>query len=190
MVKKTVLGVNKAHFAFYMAQDFFERGVEATKELRSPVLKFKEETPWSICFPICTLAFSLELALKGFLKDEQIKLLKNKRLGHKFIDIYKLINTEVQTAIENHFETCNAHNYYFFNVVYKPSSNELKRPIETTTREKIINALERNNEPFVDFRYFYDLNPQKEYSFDFSTIIKLIHSCLAVKANELGIELK
>lgn len=190
MAKKTVLGVNKAHFAFYMAQDFFERGVKATKELRSPVFKFKVKTPWTICFPICTLAFSLELALKAFLSDEQIEHLKSKKLGHRLIDIYKLINTEEQKAIENHFETCKAHNNHFFNVVYKPSTKELKRPIETTTREKIIDALERNNEPFVDFRYFYDLNPQKEYSFDFSTIIKLIHSCLAIKANELGIELK
>lgn len=187
----TIFGMERDHFAFYMAQDFFEKGLAATKEVHPPnEFRFNEKNHWAICFPICTLAFSLELALKGFLSESDTKLLVSKKKGHTLISLYDAINIDTQTSIENHFEVCTAHNHYFFNVRFLSIFEDVTpSPLIINTKEKIIDALKRNDKPFMDFRYFYEKAGDKDYSFDFTTIVKLIHSCLAVKANELGIKL-
>lgn len=174
-------------FVFKMAQDFFEQGIKSVKEAHPPRFRLKNETPWKISLPICLLSFSLELALKGFLTNDVKQKLMSDKKGHKLAILYKNIPLDSRIAIENHFETCRAHNYYFFNIIYRSRNQQSKLPVESPTREKILDTLERCNDAFIQFRYLHEFK-NSVYYFDFNTIIKLIHSCLAVKANDLGVK--
>lgn len=185
-----LFGIDKSHFSFYMAKDYFERGLAAAKDANPLRFTFNEKQPtWKLSFPICTLSFSLELALKGFLADSQLKKIKDAKKGHSLVTIYNTIDATTRSAIENHFEICKGHNFKFFNIVLKSKSKEARHPKENTTQEKIFDALERCNEPYIQFRYLYEFK-ENVYYFDFNTVIKLIHSCLAIQANNLEIDLK
>jgi hypothetical protein len=197
MIKKTVisgnvsvLGIPKSHFAYYMARDFFDKGIAATNDLHRPKSKLTEKTHWMVCFPVCSIAFSLELALKGFLTDEQITNFrkKNGKRGHELSDLYKLIDIDTQNKIIKHFEECDSFRNSFFVVSYKPSTAKTSPKVYTSTVQRINTALINSNTSFQDFRYFYSLDLTKEYEFDFNTLVQFTHACLAVKAEELGID--
>lgn len=184
-----IFGIEKRHFAFYMAKDYFEKGLAGAKEAHPPIISFEKKQPaWKLSFPICTLSFSLELALKGFLTDIQLKKLKSSGKGHSLLSIYTSLDKGVRTSIENHFAVCNAHNHTFFNLVIKSKSKVARMVKENTVQEKIIDALERCNDPYIQFRYLYEFK-ENVYYFDFNTVIKLIYSCLAIQAKNLGLDL-
>ena len=188
--KETVLGIEKSLFAYRMARDFFDKGIAATNDLHRPKSELTNKTHWMVCFPVCTIAFSLELALKNFLTDEQITKLRNtkRKNGHELLDLYELIDTDTQNKIESHFDWCGSFKNTFFNMSYRPSSSKTVHQKAASTKERITIALNKSNRAFLDFRYFYSLDPTQEYWFDFNTIIQFTHACLAIKAEELGIK--
>lgn len=188
--KESVLGIDKSIFAYRMARDFFDKGIAATNDLHRPKSLLTDKTHWMVCFPVCTLAFSLELALKNFLADEQITQLRKakKKTGHELLDLYELIDPEIQNKIEAHFDWCGSFKNTFFNMSYRPTTDRDIYENISSTKERITIALRKSNKAFIDFRYFYSLDPTQEYWFDFNTIVQFTHACLAIKAEELGID--
>lgn len=186
--KESVLGIDKDMFVYRMARDFFDKGIAATNDLHRPKSLLTDKTHWMVCFPVCTIAFSLELALKNFLTDEQISKFRKKKSGHELLDLYELIDTEIQNKIEAHFDWCGSFKNKYFNMSYRPANYKDQHQNISSTKERITVALKKSNKAFLDFRYFYSLDPTQEYWFDFNTFVQFTHACLAIKAEELGIE--
>ena len=181
-----IMGINRDIFALHMANDYYKKGINAIGEGNAAV---HEKQFWKLCFPISTLAFSLELSLKLFLDTKDINELRKERKGHHLLSLYLKLSSESKEAILNHYKTCRARKYNFFNTAITKVGNETPHPKLGTPEEMIEDALTRNDDPFSDFRYLYQ-NKKDFLSFDYNIIIQLTHACLAVKANELGIDLK
>jgi hypothetical protein len=191
MEASTIFGMEQSHFAFYLAKDYYLKGINAVKEVHPPEFKFHKDNHWAMSFPITVLSFSLELALKFFLTEIQIKELMRKKEGHSIFSLYNAIEPEVQAAIENHFEVCRSANYSFLKVRYTSKEEPLNYTGIKSPKERITEVLENANEAFTTFRYMHqEIKANKVYSFDFNTVIKLIHSCLAVRASQLGLDFK
>lgn len=182
-----IFGINRKDFAFYMAKDFFEHGIEVTKKVHPPEFRFGKSEHWKLAFPICAIAFSLELALKLYVSDEDTRQIRQKKKGHELTAIYNLISEDERSAIENHFETCGAYKFSFFNV--RMGKEQPRRQTFFEAKEMILDSLEYSEKAFIQFRYMYEIKKGETYSFDFNNILRLIHACLAIKADELGIDM-
>ncbi len=172
----------QAELVFYTATDFFEKGLDAAKEFdkvaRSDMKKFDI---WRLSFPICNLSFSLELILKLLVDFSEEK---NHHHTHDLYKLYFAIPESFRLSIENHFETCGAHNHHFPNWIITPTHLVAEPSRTETVKIKIEDALKRCKLSYINFRYLYEKS-NEIYYFDFKTLIKLLHSSLAVAKSHL-----
>jgi hypothetical protein len=181
-----MFGLPESEFIFYTAKDYFEQGFEILKTAHPIEFRFGEKTTWKLCVPITLLSFSLEIVLKSFIPIIPKNLTPKQK--HDLYILYNLIEPSMQADIESHFETCDRYNKPFFNIVLASKDAPRKQRKEGfTAREKITYSLERCNDSFTKFRYLYEWESPSLYEFDFNTMLRLAHACLAVKAKELNI---
>lgn len=181
-----LFGIEKSLILFNTAKDFFEKGINATKEAHSRQITIAKHDPSKLVFPITCLSFALELALKCFLGNRKFKGMN----GHRLHLLYSFVDSAIQSEIEDHFENCSAHNWDFFNyVIQPPNRSDPVRKNTQNAKETINEMLKRCNDPYYQFRYLHEFKKDKILFFDFNHIIKLTHSCLAIQAKKLNIEL-
>lgn len=185
--KDSVLGLDKSHFAYNLAKDYYEKAVYATRDIQPAKFDVTQKKHWELGFPIAIVSFSLELAMKLFLKDADIKELKGNNQGHTLPLVYSKISKESKVKIEAHYADCHTHDFGFVSLIIQKDNNVTPQKLPEKAGEFISAVLNRNKKPFVDFRYFYELNSETKYYFDFAVLIKLTHCCLAIRADQLGI---
>lgn len=167
---------NIQELIYYTAKDFFRTGLEKMEILKTPINPYNPVHIYKLPVPFTNISFAIELILKSFLKT-QINT-------HSLLNLYNLIDRPIQIEIENNFENIRYNFLYIALGDGKPESSD-----GGNTHELIIEALARNEDPFVEFRYLYEKDWNRLTHFDSACMARLCHSALKVKAKKLNINI-
>lgn len=165
--------MNKEDFLFFTAQEFFKTGLSKMKILERPNMDSNEYYIWQLPVPFTNISFAIELIFKSFL---------NKPINtHCLLELYLKIPSPIRDEIENAFESIQ------YNFIYIALGNTTPDPPKgETSHELIVEALNRNKNPFVSFRYLHEIDMNSLTHFDPSCMARLCHAALKVKAIKLN----
>ncbi|MDN3657055.1 hypothetical protein QWZ08_15505 [Ferruginibacter paludis] len=188
---------NNALFIYSVAKDFLGQSAHAAKKvfLNPELLDVETEgqlqSLGKLPFPMVAASFSMELALKGLLMNNNIEI-PNK---HYLKKLFFLLLPDVQERIIQNYLNQNEFNGYpnFFLKVGNKNAT-LPPTVLPEKNEKLINQhveelLERHKSAFIDFRYLHEFGINKhELAMDYKYLANFTYSVLSVLANDIGLQ--
>lgn len=186
---------NNPVFIYFTAMDFLKKSSIGAKEifLSPEMLDAKTEGQLQLLgkmpFPMVTAAFSMELALKGLLMHQKIKV-PNK---HDLKKLFFLLPNAIQSKVILHYQS---HNYFkgYPNMYIKIGDIENVIPpdvlpgIESNTIQKHVDALlEKHKSAFIAFRYLHEFGINKnELAMDYKYFVNFTYSVISILATMIG----
>jgi hypothetical protein len=171
--KPTAFGVTEEEFIFHTAKDFFITGLNKMNTLERPIKSSSAVYVWELSCPFTNISFGIELILKSFF-TKHVKT-------HSLLFLYDSIDKAIQQEIENAFDQIN-YNFIDIALGQKPDP-----PQGNTSHEIITDALKRGDKSFEKFRYLHEFDTKDLLYFDSSTMARICHACLIVRAKQLNI---
>ena len=184
---------NNPLFICVCAKDFLEKSSLGAKQayLNPEILDVQIQGQLTslgkLPFPMVTAAFSLELALKGLLKQYGHHV----PYKHHLKDLYDLLPGEVRARIADHYKIYQGFKGYpnfYLKVGNKDNPippNVL--PHKDTIEEHIDALLARHAEAFQDFRYLFEFGITKqELPMDYNYLASFAYSAISILAADVG----
>ncbi len=179
---------NNPHFICATAKDFLEKSSIGAKGVYNGQITGDVAVLGQLSFPMVTVAFSMELALKGLLKHSRIEFGNI----HDLKRLFYLLAEEDQNKIIEHYGRHDKFkgypNMYLAvgdkeNPTPPPSLPEKLPPIGDHVKA----ILERHKYAFIDFRYLHEFGIRKqELGMDYNFFANLTYSIISVLAIKVG----
>lgn len=180
---------NNPNFICATAKDFLEKSSIGAKKTYTAEFKPDLASLGQLAFPMVTLAFSMELAIKGLLKHKHIKFPGK----HDLKTLFYLLPDLLQKEIISHYSSHDEFNGYLNMYLKLGDKNNPEKPKplpnkdEQTIEKHVEELLDKHNNSFVDFRYLHEFGiKNQELAMNYNLLANLSFSIISTLAKEIG----
>lgn len=175
--------LNSPVFILHAAKEFFEKGTLAAsanfKTVENEVLQFDSMIHPKLCMPIVNIMFSLELTLKGLLKQSNVEM-----RTHDILRLFNAVDTGIKARIIKHYHSHDIYKNYIAIRLLKGDGTQHSKPFPVPappkTEEGVIELLRIHKSYFESFRYLFEFDDNEEYLFMFREISNFAFSALVI----------
>lgn len=180
---------NNPHFICATAKDFLEKSSFGAKKIYTSQIKTDAQSLGQLAFPMATIAFSMELGIKGLLKHNAIKIPKK----HDLKTLFYLLPKGVQEKIIEHYKSHDEFKGYPNMYLKLGDKNNPEKPCPIpskdapTIEEHVEELLKRHTSSFIDFRYLHEFGVKNtELAMSYNLVANLSFSVISILAIEVG----
>ncbi len=179
---------NNPVFICATAKDFLAKSSASAKTIYTLQLLPSIGSLGQLAFPMVTVAFSMELGIKGLLQHHHIRIPHK----HDFKTLFYLLPKVVQQKIVEHYKNHNEFEGYLNMYLKVGDKNNPEKPPPLPSKEENIEEhvqelIDRHNNSFINFRYLHEFGiKSSELAMNYNLLANLTFSIISVLSSDIG----